>query len=163
MKTKQVQDYLSTLFVFRDGKSDNDFDSLCFNAAYMAPEHEAYSIYEAVSAAQRDSGLSYGFSYEIASRAVSILSELDAIYDSNAMYDAISEAVEAAVPIYTNKLMEIYKHNPAAVDEACEELCLCDGDSATRASTGWYVYIERMTRDIAQKLSRIANDEHNIA
>ncbi len=146
-KTKKV---LETLFVPRD----KPLEGLCFNFEYMKLENENYPIYDAVSRVMFDSGLSHSFTYQIASKAVYIIGE--ATEKQLAEYD-FSEAVDQAVPIYTSELMEIYKADHWAVDEAEEELGGDTGDtsSVTRAQKGWYMLIERMTRDIAEALTAL--------
>ncbi len=145
-KTKKV---LETLFVPRD----KQLDGVCFNFEYMKPEHENYPIYEAVSKVMFDSQLTHSFAYEIASKAVYIIGE--ATEEQIAGYD-FSEAVDQAVPIYTSELMEIYRNDHSAVDTACEEMGIDpSADSVARAQAGWYMLIERMTRDITEALTAL--------
>ena len=92
-------------------------DIVVFNDKYMDKDNaEKYAIYKVVSGIMHDSGLTHGFSYEIGNRAVNVLVDLED-WDND---DAISEAVDAIVPVYTHEIMQIYTDNSWAVDEAVE-------------------------------------------
>ena len=150
MTKKQVQKILSDMFVPRS----NGLDGKCFRIEYMDKENEAYPIQQAISEAQRESGLSFDFSYVIAKKACDILAELEDWKDE----DAITEAVDAIVSVYTHDLMQIYASDSWAVDEAVEDMG-SGGDSITNAQYAWYRQIESMARDITQRLDDVIGDD----
>ena len=124
-------------------------DGVCFNDKYMDSKNvEKHSIYNIVSNIQRDSGLSFDFSYTIGNIAVDILTEVDWNND-----DAINDAIDQAVPIYTHEIMEIYEANSFIIDEACEEYGNSNPmNSEERAIIGWYHAIQNMVMEIISKL-----------
>ena len=147
MEKSKIKEILSTLYVPRA----EGLEGKCYRSEYMMDEHEAHAIYEAVSSAAFDSGLSHGFSYEIGERACGILADLDDWDDD----DSITEAVDGAVPIYTHELMKIYASNHSAVDEAVNELGDNHEDSVQNAKMAWYLEIEKMVRAIKSNIEAI--------
>lgn len=137
--------------IFATSKRDNGDEYIHFTSECMKPESADYSVYQAVSDAAYNSGLSHGFSYEILSRAAGILVESED-------WDEIVEAVDAAVPIYTSELMAIYAHDAHAVDDAADELGQAK-DTTAAASQAWYMLIERMTGALALRLEDLLADE----
>ena len=145
MKRDLVIEYLGKLFVPRDNR-----DGVAFRTEYMNHAHEAYEVQQAVSKAQMHSGLSFDFSYSVAEKAVDVLLTVDNWNDD----DALREAIDSNVPIYTGEIMEIYQANAWVVDEACEELGNT-GNSSDNAMRGWYMAIERMVQAIKGNLEAI--------
>lgn len=142
MKNKQLLEKLYVPKVIGEG--------VAFNLDYMDKNNEElYTIYTEVSDAQRESGLTFGFAYEIGSRAVDILQEVD--WNDE---DAIREAIDQAVPIYTNELMTIYLGDYSVIDEM-EEVWGNSCDCVSRAQRGWYYAIENMLQAIKSKLEAI--------
>ena len=150
----EIQEALNDVFVLVD--KDKPTERFCFSNEYMKTENTVpYSIYQAISDVQQASGLSFDFSYVIAKKAVDILAELED-WDND---DAIAEAVDGSVPIYTNELMTIYAHNGWAVDEAEAELGFGGDTSMDRAKGGWYLQIQQMTQAIKTNLLKLVGDE----
>ena len=150
MKIQEVTKILSDMFIPRD----KGLEGKCFKSEYMNKEHEAYPVQQAVSDAMRNSGLTFDFSYLIAEKACDILVEVDDWEDE----DAITESVDAIMPVYTSDLMEIYASNSWAVDAAMEEMG--NGkDSASNAQMAWYMQISQMVEAIKGNLSDIIEDE----
>lgn len=148
MNKSEIKDILSRLFVPRS----EGLEGVCFRDEYMDKANKAYPVYQAVSDAQRESDLTFDFSYNIANRAVDILSELEDWEN-----DDITEAVDASCPIYTAEIMAIYQGNHWAVDEAIQELGSGE-DSLKNALYGWYRQIEQMTEAIRSKLAEIVEE-----
>ncbi len=146
MNKKKIQKHLSTLFVPRD----NGLNGVCFRTEYMNKDNEAYPVQQAVSEAQRKSGLSFDFSYTIAKIACNILADTDDWSDD----DVITEAIDGQVPIYTYYIMEIYQSNNWAVDEARQEFGSVD--SSKDAQMAWYSQISQMVANIKENLQEIA-------
>lgn len=123
----------------------------------MKRENKAYPIYQAVSEAQRASGLSFNFSYDIADKAVDVLLENwdDANSDN---YDSIVDAVDGAVPVYNSDLVKIYLSDWDVADDAMEEYG-GEGDSLDRARHGWFRAIESMVYAIRDNLAEIVEKE----
>jgi len=154
MNKETVKKYLSEMFVPRD----EPLEGVCFRSEFMNKEHhEAYPIQRIISNAQRESGLSFDFSYEIASRAVDVLSNVDDWEDD----DAITEAVDSSVPIYTYDLMKIYASDSWAVDETREEMGTAE-NSEKQAQWAWYAQIESMVQSIKSKVEEIINEDDAI-
>lgn len=152
MNKETIQKYLGKLFVPRS----NGLEGVCFRSEYLDKSGGENPVYRIVSDAMHDSGLSFEFSYEIASRAVDILAGQDD-------WEEISEAVDSSVPIYNNEIAEIYNANAWAVDDAINELGTGnDADSIQRAALGWYYAIDNMTRSIASKLEDIVDEDDAI-
>lgn len=129
-------------------------ERIVFSGEYMNRDNaEKYALYEIVSGAMHESGLTHGFSYEIGSRAVDVVADLEDMKDD----DAITEAVDAIIPVYISDLMEIYQANSWAVDESREEHG--SADSAKDAALAWYSLIDNMTRNIIEKLSEAEGNE----
>lgn len=149
MNQKQVRDILRKMFVLRDGKTENDDDSKCFRQEYMQKTASEYPIQEAVSDAMHNSRLSFDFSYIIGEKAADILAEVD--WDDD---DAITEAIDSAIPVYTNELMQIYVADNWAVDEAVNEFGN-DEDSSKNAIMAWYSQIRQMVEKIKNNLAEI--------
>lgn len=132
---------------------DKGLEGLCFRSEYMKKDSEAYPIQQIISTAQHDSGLSFNFSYEIASRAVDILAGQDD-------WEEISEAVDSSVPVYNSDIAEIYSANAWAVDDAINEFGASDdADSIQRAQLGWFYAIENMARSIAGELEELIDED----
>src|SRR3990167_4708116 len=149
---KNIKDYLPQVFILKD--KDTPTERLVFNSEFMdknnlgTPLDETkHAIYQAISEAQRKSNLSFNFSYEIANKAVDILSDLEDWNDD----DAITEGVDSSVPVYTNQVMEIYKSDSWAVDEAVNNIGGSGADSEQRAKYGWYEQIQQMAGAIKAK------------
>lgn len=147
-KLNDIKKALDDVFVARN----NGLEGSCFNSEYMKSESEHYGIYKAISKAQHDSNLSFEFSYIIAGLAVDILKDVDWSDD-----DEITSLVDTSVPIYTNELMEIYKANSWAVDDAVRELG--SGDSEQNAKYGWYMQIESMVNAIKNNLLKLVDED----
>jgi hypothetical protein len=147
MNIKQKQELLAGLFTIvtkTDGK-----EYICFKSEYMDESNaDKYAIYKIISNAQRESGLSFNFSYDIGEKAAGIVAELEDLDDE----DAITEAIDQAIPIYTDEIMSIYTRDSAAVDEAAEELG--GDDSNSRAVSGWYNEIRKMVYTIISELKQ---------
>lgn len=145
--TKKDQKALYELFTTIQA---DDGERIVYSKKYLYAERGTYEryMYETVSNIAHASDLTHDFSYEIMSRACDVLAELDDPNDE----DAISEAADAIVPVYTHDLMQIYASNSWAVDEACEEYGT-SGDSTNRAQMAWYVLIDRVARDIQAALT----------
>lgn len=111
-----------------------------------------HDIYQLVSDAMHESGLTHSFSYEVASRAVGVLGEVEDWDDT----DAIHESVDSYTPIYNAEIAEIYTANSWAVDEAREEMGAVD--SMKDAQAAWYRQIEQMADAIATKIEELTND-----
>lgn len=121
MTQERAKELLNKLFITK--KRDNGEEFICYNdegdkLGAFEKGTDLNLLYEAVSGVMFNSGLSHGFSYEIASRAVDIVAEMEDITDGE---EDLTEAIDGAVPIYTFDLMEIYKADSASVDEAAEE------------------------------------------
>ena len=142
MNIERMKEYLSGLFVPRK----EGLEGVCFNGEYMDKRSEAYEIYRAFSDAQQNSGLSFDFSYNIASKVCDILINCEE-------WDVADESINEYLPIYTAEIMEIYKADSGTVDEACEELG--EGDSVARALNGWYLSISNMLHEVKEKLTEI--------
>lgn len=149
MNINDIKKVLGDLFVPRD----NDLEGVCFNYDFMNKDNaDKYAICQAVSNVMHESGLTHNFSYEIASRAVNILGEVEDWTDD----DTIRELVDSYIPIYTGEVMEIYQSNSWAVDEAVKEFGNNDSDS--NAKMGWYMQISQMTDNIKSSLLDLVND-----
>lgn len=156
MTIKEAQGLLSGVFVDR-GKDGNgvQLEGLCFADDYMRDQDEdKQNIYRAVSNAQRDSELTFSFSYEVASKAVDILAGLED-WDNE---EALHEAIDAAIPVYNGELMQIYLDNWHVVDDACEEMEEGSEASAARAQVGWYVAIRDMVHAIKSNIENICEE-----
>jgi hypothetical protein len=152
-KLNDIKQVLNNIFVLVD--KDTKDERYCFMQEIMNKEDKNYPIYRAISEAQYKSGLTFDFSYEIAVKAVDILSELED-WDDDAI---ITEAVDSSVPIYTNELMKIYQGNSWAVDEAVDNIGGSGEDSEQRAKYGWYEQIEQMTEAIKANLLELVDDK----
>ncbi len=148
MKQKKMRDILARLF--ETSKRDNGEEYIHFRTDVMDKASDAYPVYQAVSDAAYDSGLSHGFSYEISSRAADILAESED-WDND---DDIIEAVDSSCPIYTGEIMQVYISDSWAVDEAGEEYGN-EGDSTKRAQMAWYMLIRNMVQSIRTNLEAI--------
>ena len=156
MKNEKIMEILPRLFVpLKKGPgSSEDGEGVCFRSEYMREESEAYAIYKAVSDAQYKSGLTFDFSYDVANRAVDVLCEVED-WDNN---DAISEAVDSAVPIYTGEIMKIYQANSWAVNDSNEEYGK-EGDVTQQGMMAWYLQIYAMVRAIKDGLHELVDSE----
>lgn len=149
MDQQKVRNILANLF--KTSKREDNEEYIHFNTDYMRRENtDSYAVYQAVSNAGFESGLTHSFSYEIMSRAADILADLADWNDD----DAIIEAVDQGVPIYTNELMQIYVSNSWAVDEAAEEYG-SEGDSTDRARWAWGSQIRSMVYAIRTNIAAI--------
>jgi hypothetical protein len=144
MNTEAIKNMLDGIFT--TVKKDNGEVQICFQDHAMKPESGLYPIYQAISKAQQDSGLTFDFSYEVAKKAVDILAEAE-------LWEDLTPAIDSAVPIYNGELMTIYANDWNAVDEAVEELG--GGDSVKNAQAGWYMAIENMVHAIKENLSEL--------
>ena len=152
MNKQKIQKTLSELFT--TVKKNGSDDVTCFNDDAMTEGNEAYPVYKAVNKAMFDSNLSFNFSYEIATRAVDVLTESEDWEDE----DALNEAIDAICPIYTYDIMRIYTADSWAVDEAVDELGQ-GGDSSKNALYGWYNLITAMAYAIKSNIEAIIEDE----
>jgi len=143
MKTKET---LAKLFT--TVKRTDDTEVRTFTPEAMTEGNEAYATYRAVSDAMQAGGLTFDFSYRVADKAVDILVELEDWEDG----DAISEAIDSAIPVYNQELMTIYADNSSAVDEVREELG-SEGNSTQLASQAWYNEIQKMVEAIKNNLT----------
>ena len=147
MNIQTKKDLLAKLYVPRA----KGLEGVCFNSEYMrekaTPDQKA--IYNAVSKAQRESGLSYDFSYVIGEKAVDILTEVEDWKNEDTLHDYIDQAV----PIYTHEVMAIYTNDAWQVDEAVNEYGNDTMESEARAKLGWYMAIENMTHAIISNLT----------
>lgn len=161
MTIKQIQAHLARLFTTRaeanpDNEDMKEDDTIIYDSEYMNRDNvEQYAIYNAVSTVAHDSGLTHNFSYEIASRAVDILAEIEDWQDD----DAITEAIDASVPIYTSKLIQIYTFNSWTVDEAREELGTGEDSTTKNAMQAWYIQIQNMVNAIRDNLTPLLEDK----
>jgi len=148
MTKETIIKLLSDVFVPRA----EGLEGVCFASDFMDREQkDKYAIYNAISEAMQNSGLSHNFSYGVANKAVSILSDIDWNDD-----DAITDAIDHDVPIYNGELMSIYAQDWHAVDEACNEYGIDDeADSIERAKQGWYYTLTNMTNDIKSNLESL--------
>ena len=149
MTEAQVRHILGKMFVLREDKKEGDDDAKCFRQEYMDENAPEYPIQQAVSNAMGDSELSFDFSYIIGEKAADILAEVD--WDDD---DAITEAIDSAIPVYTNELMQIYVADNWAVDEAVNEFGN-DEDSSKNAMMAWYSQIRQMVEKIKNNLAEI--------
>ena len=155
MSKENIKTLLAGLFTTRKDKDDEDI--IIFSSEYMDRDNaDKYAVYEAVSNAMHDSGLSHGFSYEIASRAVSVLEEAEDWTEDG--QDDMNEAIDASVPIYTNYLNSIYAYDSWAVDESRQENGIPE-DSASDAERAWYSQIYAMTGTIQANLEKLIDEE----
>lgn len=146
MNKENIKDILSKLFVPRA----EGLEGVAFRSEYMKSDSDAYEIYNIVSDAQRSSGLSFDFSYKIASIAVEILSSAADWEDE----DSMRQAIDYSVPIWTSELMEIFKQDSWAVDDARKEYG--PGQDTTRdAQMAWYFQIEQMAAIIKNGLDEL--------
>lgn len=122
----------------------------CYGSDVMMIGNEAYPVYEAVSTAQRESGLTFDFSYRIVRKAIDVLLSVDDWED----VDAMNEAIDAEIPVYTHELMEIYVSDYWSVDKAVEESGM-DGDTMQRTTLGWDGAIRDMAEAIRANLADI--------
>jgi len=154
MNKKEIQELLGKVFTTRAAQGGDKEDEIII----FAPDHfdkttDLHTVSEVVSTAMYESGLTHEFSYEIASRAADILAEAED-WDNE---DALQEAIDSAIPIYTNELMSIYASNSWAVDEAAEELGN-EGDSTRRAQQAWYMQIQSMGEAIKTGLQELIDE-----
>lgn len=149
MTQEKTKELLTKLF--NTGKRDNGEDFICFTDACFEGGTKLNNMYYTVKNVMRESGLTHEFSYQIASRAVDILAGLDD-WENEDKRDDFLEAVDSAVPIYTDKIMEIYLSNSESVDEAEAELGGTNAEQ--RARNAWYMLIERMTSEIVTVLTK---------
>ena len=161
MSKENIKALLAGLFTTRKDSAGEDI--IIFSSAYMdsnnigTPLDEGkHAVYEAVSNAMHDSGLSHGFSYEIASRAVSVLKEAEDWTEDG--QDDMNEAIDASVPVYTNYLNSIYAYDSWAVDESRQENGITE-DSASDAARAWYSQIYAMTGTIQANLEKLIDEE----
>lgn len=150
MNKTEAKNFLSTLFVPRD----HALKGVAFRSEYMKEGSEAYRIYDIVSQAQHESGMTFDFSYVIAKSVCDILSNLDDWDDD----DDLGDAVDAEVPVYSSELMEIFESNSWAVDEAIEEYGK-GADVEKDASAAWYSLIRTMVIVIRDGLQEIISKE----
>lgn len=150
---QQAKELLAGLFVPRK----EPLEGVCFSNDYMDKANaEKYAIYEAVSDAMHDSGLSHDFSYAVAEKAVDVLTDRDEIDWLDA--DDLTNLIDNAVPVYNGELMEIYANDWGTVDKACEELGIDKkATSVERARLGWYYAIEQMAQAIISNLGNLTN------
>jgi len=139
MTKEEVKKMLGSLFmdsVKETGEVVRVFNDKCFDR-----ERPERRLYEVVSAAMRDSDLSFEFSYAIAEKAADVLAELEDWENDDD--DMMRELIDSAVPVYTYDLMKIYLSDSWAVDETIKELGDA-GDSTKNAAMAWYRLIEKM-------------------
>lgn len=152
MNKEKVKKYLASLFTTGKGNNEDDV-IIVFQDEYMHRENaEKYAIYKAVSGAQHNSGLSFDFSDEISSRAVDVLVEVDDWEDD----DAITEAIDGQIPIYTHDIMKIYQSDSWAVDEARKEFG--SDNSEKDAQMAWYSQIRQMVYVIKENLMEVIDE-----
>ena len=148
MTTEQAKKGLGMLFTTSKRESGEEY--IHYTSEAMKQHGIYYPIYEAVNNAAYDSGLSFEFSYEIASRAADILAEAEDWENDNDM----TKRVDNACPIYINEIMNIYASDSWAVDEAQEEIGDA-GDSTKRAQQAWYLQTQAMVGAIKNNLAEV--------
>lgn len=154
MTKEKAKNILAGLFVPRGKDKDGEqLDGVCFKSSAMDKDNaDEYAIYNAVSDAMQESGLTHSFSYEIASAAVSVLVEAEDWSQDG--QDDINELIDSSVPVYTNHLTEIYRFDSWAVDDARQEFGVTE-DSASDAARAWYQQIYTMTGVIQANLEKL--------
>src|SRR3990167_9698448 len=152
MKLQEIKKSLNDVFVLVD--KDTEKERYCFNDEIIKKENANYPIYEAISNAMHESDLTFNFRYQIATKAVDILADLEDWEND----DAITESVDSSVPIYTSELMEIYQSNNWAVDEAAKEMGGGE-DSTQNAQYGWYNQINQMAAVIKNNLLALIEED----
>lgn len=153
MTNKELKNHLYDLLVPRKG----DLEGVCYDNKYLhaAEGSDMRNIYEACSETMCNSGLTFDFSYKVLEKAVNILSECRYIPDVAEGNEEIQEAVDAAVPCYTNELMSIYSNNYDVVDSYDDG----GGNSVQRAQSGWYSIIDQVTQSLAVELSELIDND----
>lgn len=149
MTHKKIVGYLSELFVPRA----EGLDGMCFNDDFLHAEGDTqkHAIYESVSNAQRESDLTFDFSYKVAEKAVNILQELKDFEDIS---DNIHKLIESEVPIYNGEVMDIYTSDSWTIDEGRESgMINNEGDTMTQAQDAWRNQIYNMVYAIADSLA----------
>ena len=149
MNQKQIKATLE--HIFETVERNDGSEVRAFTPASMHEDSGEYPIQQAISKAMQDSGLTFDFSYEVADKAVDILAESEDWTDQ----DAINEAIDLAIPVFTFDLMEMYASDSWQVDEAVKEMGGDNEDSVKRAQIGWYVAIQNMTNAIISNLSEL--------
>lgn len=147
MNKKELREHLQKVLVRKEAEGREPW--LCFADDYLLAKDgtDEKNVQEIVSKAQQDSGLTFDFSYTIASDAVDILAELEDWNDE----DAIAQAVDGAVPIYYHDIAKIYLANWGAVDEYRDEVgASTPSDCMKDAQGAWYNEIQKMVQAIKQ-------------
>lgn len=150
MKIEQVKKILAGIFETITIKEDEE-ERIIFKPSAMDKTNKEYPVFKAISDAQHNSGLSYDFSYLVADKAVNILAELENWKDD----EAITEAIDACIPVYTYDLMKIYQSNNWAVDEANEEFGISNKGTESQAQMAWYKQISEMVASIKENLKEV--------
>lgn len=152
MNKTEARKYLATLLVPRA----EGLEGKCYRTEYMHDTHAAYPVQKAVSDAAFNSGLSFEFSYRIVENAIGVLCDVEE-WDND---DALTEAIDQAMPVYYSDLMQIYVADWEVVDEACEEIGPgVNDDSVKRAQLGWYSAIRDMVYAIRHNLDAVIEME----
>lgn len=126
MNIEQLKKLLDGAFVERPKPANG----VCFAIDYLnGSSNDKDVIYHAISNAMHKLDYSMDFSYDIASKAIYVLTETE---DWN-NEDLMREAIENIVPVYTHELMTIYPQAWDVVDEAIQEYALA-GDDLTYAT-----------------------------
>ena len=159
MTKKELREHLSKVLTLKTHEGREPW--LCFADDYLLAEDgtDEKSVQQLVSKAQQNSGLTFDFSYTIASDAVDILAELEDWEDD----DAIAQAVDQAVPIYYHDIQKIYAGNYGAVDEWRDEVGggSTPSDCMKDAQGAWYHEIEKMVRVLRDALGDLITGQED--
>lgn len=166
MTKEELRDLLAGLFTTRgaeakrEGKTDRDEledDTIIYARDAFDDTTPMHAVYEIVTRYAFDSGLSHGFSYQIMSRAVDCLCNVDDWENDG----GITEQVDNAVPIYTHDLMQVYTADAWSVDEARDEYGA--QDTTKDAQMAWYKLINEAVYGIKDDLAGLIDDEATTA
>jgi hypothetical protein len=162
MIRKQYREHLARVFTTMQAPEGT---RIIFHDEYLRAKEgtEEHAIYRAVSDAQRDSGLGFSFSYNVAYKAVDALCEVLGYYDTpeEALEDGrgvMQDAITAQLPYMNAELAEIVQ-DVNAWDIVEDALASASGsDDCKLASVltyAWERAIENMARDILANLAKV--------
>lgn len=77
-----------------------------------------------VSDVMRESGLSFNFSYTVASKALDAIASVESLDDN----DALQEAFESTIPFYTPEVMQLMQQDWNLVDDIIESMGAASAD-----------------------------------
>ena len=155
MNKTQIKSTLKNLFTIVKKETSEEVYAFKLEDMQEFINHTAtlnpnYPIYQAVSKAMHDSGLSFNFSYEIAKRAVDVILDTDEEKLEDSEHD-FSEKIDQQVPIYYAELMQIYLSDWETVDEVANTFGNIT-DCVSGARQAWYNEIEKMLSAIITNL-----------